>query len=158
MAKLLPILQSKWFAAIFSAVSFLSISVFFTLHAAKTLVQKPAPAAAEQPEDAQDVAERNHNQPSWNFTNPEIDELVRDLREERGALAPAAAGGGANEGVRKARGSLAGVLVAVMISVFLRLCARSPAAAVPKPGPPVWQPVRWAGPALQTPGPSRIPS
>lgn len=87
MAKLLPILQSKWFAAIFSAVSFLSISVFFTLHAAKTLVQKPAPAAEEQPEDAQDVAERNHNQPSWNFTNPEIDELVRDLREERGALA-----------------------------------------------------------------------
>ena len=78
MAKLLPILQSKWFAAIFSAVSFLSISVFFTLHAAKTLVQKPAPAAAEQPADAQDVAERNHNQPSWNFTNPEIDELVRD--------------------------------------------------------------------------------
>ncbi len=87
MAKLLPLLQSKWFAAIFSAVSFLSVSVFLTLHAAKTLAHKPAPAAEEDHENAQDVAERNHNQPSWNFTNPEIDELVRDLREERGALA-----------------------------------------------------------------------
>ena len=85
MAKLLPILQSKWFAAIFSAVSFLAVSVFFTLHAAKSLAHKPT-VTDEERVDAE-AAENKLNLPNWAFTSPEIDELVRDLREERGALA-----------------------------------------------------------------------
>ena len=82
MAKLLPILQSKWFAAIFSAVSFLSVSVFFTLHAAKTLAQKPAPTAEEQPEDAQDAVPRAHRTRSL---NPVVGETNHSRRSHRAA-------------------------------------------------------------------------
>ena len=76
MGKLLPILQSKWLAAVLGGVLFLGIAGGLALRAAKTLALKSAPDAP--PTNAV---------PAWRFTNPELEELVRDLREEKAALA-----------------------------------------------------------------------
>ena len=86
MGKLLPLLQSKWLAAALGGVVFLGIASALALRAAKSLA--PAPAAHEAHEPAE-PAQPKSGEPtaSWGFTNPEIEELVRDLREEKGALA-----------------------------------------------------------------------
>lgn len=85
MAKLLPILQSKLLAAFLGAVTFLAISSFLAFRAAKSITPH-APVAPKEEDLAAKEAQRQH-QPSWSFTPAEIDELVRDLREERNTLA-----------------------------------------------------------------------
>lgn len=83
MGKLLPLLQSKWLAAALGGVVFLGIATGLALRAAKSLA--PAPVPHEQPAPPEPPV--GEPSASWGFTNPEIEELVRDLREEKGALA-----------------------------------------------------------------------
>ncbi len=83
MGKLLPLLQSKWLAAALGGVVFLAIAAGLALRAAKSLAPPPVahePSEPVEPKSSEPAA-------SWGFTNPEIEELVRDLREEKGALA-----------------------------------------------------------------------
>lgn len=83
MGKLLPLLQSKWLAAALGGVLFLGIASGVILRRAKSLA--PPPVAHEPPEPPEPVP--GEPSASWGFTNPEIEELVRDLREEKTALA-----------------------------------------------------------------------
>ncbi|GDY21607.1 hypothetical protein LBMAG56_29540 [Verrucomicrobiota bacterium] len=84
MGKLLPLLQSKWLAAALGGVLFLGLTAGLALRAAKSLA--PAPVAHEQTEPSEPPP-TGAPAASWGFTNPEIEELVRDLREEKTALA-----------------------------------------------------------------------
>ena len=83
MGKLLPILQSKWLAAVLGGVIFLGMAGGLAVRAAKTLSLKSAPDAPSTP----DALKANAAAAAWRFTNPELEELVRALREEKGALA-----------------------------------------------------------------------
>lgn len=80
MGKLLPLLQSKWLAAALGGVLFLGLTAGLALRAAKSLA--PAPVAHEQTEPSEPPP-TGAPAASWGFTNPEIEELVRDLREEK---------------------------------------------------------------------------
>jgi flagellar motility protein MotE (MotC chaperone) len=71
-------LQSPLFAAILGGVLFLLTSAFLTTQGIAT-----APLA----DDGTDSAARpNLKGPSWDFFNPELDEVVADLRSERDSL------------------------------------------------------------------------
>jgi flagellar motility protein MotE (MotC chaperone) len=72
-------IQSPLFAAILGGVLFLITSAFVTTQGLAT-----APHAAEHEEGA---GHANTQGPAWDFFNPELDQIVSDLKAERDALA-----------------------------------------------------------------------
>ena len=67
------LLTSPWTSAPLGAVLFLASMLLFW--------KTPHPPA----QDRDHAAAAVHG-PSWDFTNPELDQLIRELRSERGAL------------------------------------------------------------------------
>ena len=70
------LLQSPWIIALVGMVSYLLVTLF-SLRAAWERVQHPAASVAA-------VASVDG---AWNFRNPELDQLITDLRREKEALA-----------------------------------------------------------------------
>jgi flagellar motility protein MotE (MotC chaperone) len=71
-------LQSPLFAALLGGVLFLLTSAFLTTQGIAT---------ATEADDASDgAAHANIKGPSWDFFNPELDEVIADLKTERDAL------------------------------------------------------------------------
>ena len=72
-------LQSPFFAAILGGVLFLLTSAFLTTQGLAT--------ATHGDEGTETAARANIKGPSWNFFNPELDQIVADLKSERDTLA-----------------------------------------------------------------------
>src|ERR1700710_1238700 len=70
------LLTSSWMTAVISAVLYLGSTVLFW----KTPVPPPVTASASE------TAEPNRNGPSWDFTNPEADQLMAELKVEKKSL------------------------------------------------------------------------
>lgn len=70
------LLQSKWMVLLLGAVLYLATTV---------LVWKPLPAPLPA---STDVARASYSPkgPSWDFVNPEIDQIVEELKKERATL------------------------------------------------------------------------
>jgi flagellar motility protein MotE (MotC chaperone) len=72
---MMRILQANWMPVLLAVLSYSATTVLCW--------HTPVPAAAEAP-----MAETSHAaEPSWNFRNPEITQLILDLNREREALA-----------------------------------------------------------------------
>ena len=71
-------LQSPLFAAVLGGVLFLLTSAFLTTQGLATI-----PSGDEEPEGA---AHANIKGPSWDFFNPELDQIIADLKSERDTL------------------------------------------------------------------------
>jgi flagellar motility protein MotE (MotC chaperone) len=71
-------LQSPLFAAVLGAVLFLLTSAFFTTQGLTNVERGTQNAELDQP---------NLTGPSWEFFNPELDQLLGDLKAEREAVA-----------------------------------------------------------------------
>lgn len=71
------LLKSKGFAAILGVLLYLGVTL------AVWRTPSPPPPAPEEPSLARKIV----NGPSWDFTNPEVDQLVLELKKERAALA-----------------------------------------------------------------------
>ena len=71
-------LQSPLFAAVLGGVLFLLTSAFLTTQGLATI-----PSGDEEPEGA---ARANIKGPSWDFFNPELDQIIADLKSERDTL------------------------------------------------------------------------
>lgn len=72
-------LQSPLFASILGALLFLGTSAMLTV---KGVASLPAPASADGTGPESDV-----KGPSWDFFNPEMDQIVSDLKSEKDAMA-----------------------------------------------------------------------
>ena len=70
-------LQSKWMVLLMGAVLYLATTV---------LVWKPLPAAPP-PSTDEGHAKFTPKGPSWDFSNPEIDQIVEELKKEKATLA-----------------------------------------------------------------------
>lgn len=70
-------LKSKGFAAVFGVLLYLGVTL------AVWRTPAPPPPAPGEPPAARKVV----NGPSWDFSNPEVDQLVLELKKERAALA-----------------------------------------------------------------------
>ncbi len=68
-------LQSKWMCALVGAISYVGTTLALW-HTPK--IQLPAPRAA--------VAKSEATRPSWEFQNPEVDELIADLQHQKTVL------------------------------------------------------------------------
>lgn len=79
MAKML---QSPWIVSLMAMLLYAGSTVFFWRDPQLPKMQ-PAPEGEEAAVRAPYV---NHG-PSWDFSNPEVDQLVRELRQERAAIA-----------------------------------------------------------------------
>jgi flagellar motility protein MotE (MotC chaperone) len=71
-------LQSPLFAAVLGGVLFLLTSAFLTTQGIAT--------ATHGDEEADGSAHTNTKGPSWDFFNPELDQMIADLKSERDAL------------------------------------------------------------------------
>jgi flagellar motility protein MotE (MotC chaperone) len=71
-------LQSPFFAAILGGILFLLTSAFLTTQGIAT--------ATHGDEGAATAAHAITKGPSWNFFNPELDQIIADLKSERDAL------------------------------------------------------------------------
>lgn len=72
------VFQSGWFAALLGAMVYLGCTVLFT--------KSPVPGARLEATGAAPPAGGFANAPSWEFVNPEIDQLMAELKKEREAL------------------------------------------------------------------------
>lgn len=72
-------LQSPFFAAILGGVLFLLTSAFLTTQGIAT--------ASHSDGETDGAARANVKGPSWDFFNPELDQIVADLKSERDTLA-----------------------------------------------------------------------
>jgi flagellar motility protein MotE (MotC chaperone) len=70
-------LQSPLFAAVLGGVLFLLTSAFLTTQGVATATH----------EDEEHAAQANTKGASWDFFNPELDEIIADLKSERDTLA-----------------------------------------------------------------------
>lgn len=71
-------LQSPWVAAALGALAY-TLTTVLLLRPERMLANRPAPVPAEEPSHQEPV-------PSWAFRNPEIDQLVSELKAEREAV------------------------------------------------------------------------
>jgi len=76
------ILQSPWMVSLLAMLLYAGSTVFFWRD--PQLPRMQAPADGEEP--AIKAPYVNYG-PSWDFSNPEVDQLVRELRQERAAIA-----------------------------------------------------------------------
>lgn len=81
MAKLL---QSPWTVSVLALLLYAGSTFYFWQ---TPNLPVPARPAAFDPLNPTATAPRVENGPSWEFSNPEVDLLVRELRQERAALA-----------------------------------------------------------------------
>ena len=76
-------LQSKVFAAVLGSILFMLTTAFLS-----TRGLGPAPATSENSDDGtEDGQKPNSTGASWAFFNPELDQIVSELKSEREALA-----------------------------------------------------------------------
>jgi flagellar motility protein MotE (MotC chaperone) len=73
---MVKLLQSNWLVALIGSVLYLG-TMFMTWHAPHFARPAPPAAAASAPVAA----------PSWEFYNPEVEQLVADLKQQQAALA-----------------------------------------------------------------------
>lgn len=73
---MMAILKSNWMAALLGAVMYLGTTVILL---SSTSLHRPPPPPSE--------TAANLNGPSWSFRNPELDQMVEELRQEKLALA-----------------------------------------------------------------------
>jgi flagellar motility protein MotE (MotC chaperone) len=74
-------LQSKWFAAVLGSLMFMLTTAFLT-------TKGVAPSAKANVSDGGDGSLRpNTKSASWSFFNPELDQIVSELKSERQAVA-----------------------------------------------------------------------
>lgn len=71
---MIRLLTSPWMSVPLGALVYLASTLLFW--------KTPAPPAIER-----DHAKTTANGPSWNFTNPEADQLITELKAEKGAMA-----------------------------------------------------------------------
>ena len=77
----MKILQSKWFGSILGGILFLAITM------AMIPSKMAAPAAAKHEGKTTGSIVPVVSGPSWNFQNPELEQLVADLKKEKESLA-----------------------------------------------------------------------
>jgi flagellar motility protein MotE (MotC chaperone) len=74
-------IQSKLFAALLGSVMFLLTTAFLTTQGLTP------PPKAEDTEDSEHAEKPNTKGASWSFFNPELDQIVTELKSERDAVA-----------------------------------------------------------------------
>ncbi len=74
-------LTSNWMVILLGALTYLGTTAFLVIKAKDQIVAKPIVAAEGDEEEAKPVAVTRG--PSWEFVNPDLDELVAELKQQK---------------------------------------------------------------------------